>query len=144
MIFKSILRCFNHVGMSFSTDTILSCDLEYNNMLTMNYKKFMREYYGPLAEGTPKVLVLRHDHGPQYMSRHFQGEIAFLRIESSPSVVKAPEGNGGSRTIHSHAQGVVRKASYQSQISKGSFAALKDMLRDEYRFLDRILELKNV
>jgi hypothetical protein len=113
-------------------------------MLTMNYKKFMREYYGPLAEGTPKVLVLRHDHGPQYMSRHFQGEIAFLRIESSPSVVKAPEGNGGSRTIHSHAQGVVRKASYQSQISKGSFAALKDMLRDEYRFLDRILELKNV
>ncbi|RMG38750.1 MAG: IS3 family transposase, partial [Gammaproteobacteria bacterium] len=54
----------------------------------------IRHHYGPLAEGVAKGLVLRHDHGPQYMSRHFQSEIAFLGIESSPSFVKAPEGNG--------------------------------------------------
>src|SRR5438270_12478856 len=35
-----------------------------------------------------------HDHGSQYMSHHFQTEIAFLGIESSPAFVRAPEGNG--------------------------------------------------
>jgi len=37
----------------------------------------------------------------------------------------------------------IRKASYQAQISEGSLAALKDMLSDEYRFLDGIRELQN-
>lgn len=54
----------------------------------------IREHYGPLAAGIAEGLRLRHDHGPQYMSHHFQAEIAFLGIESSPSFVKAPEGNG--------------------------------------------------
>jgi len=40
------------------------------------------------------VLELRHDHGSQYVSNVFQDEIAFLGIESSPSYVRAPEGNG--------------------------------------------------
>ena len=39
-------------------------------------------------------LAVRHDHGSQYMSDHFQSEIAFLGIESSPAFVRAPEGNG--------------------------------------------------
>jgi putative transposase len=39
-------------------------------------------------------LVLRHDHGSPYMSDHFQKEIAFLGIESSPAFVRSPEGNG--------------------------------------------------
>src|SRR6184192_1279222 len=39
-------------------------------------------------------LAVRHDHGSQYMSHHFQKEIAFLGIESSPAFVRAPEGNG--------------------------------------------------
>src|SRR2546423_1298305 len=30
----------------------------------------------------------------EYMSHHFQKEIAFLGIESSPAFVRAPEGNG--------------------------------------------------
>ena len=38
--------------------------------------------------------VLRHDHGSNYMSGDFQDEIAFLGIESSPSFVRQPEGNG--------------------------------------------------
>ena len=39
-------------------------------------------------------LKLRHDYGSQYMSKDFQDEIDFLGIESSPSFVRAPEGNG--------------------------------------------------
>ena len=38
--------------------------------------------------------MLRHDHGPNYMSDDFQSEIAFLGIEASPSFVRQPEGNG--------------------------------------------------
>lgn len=34
------------------------------------------------------------DHGSQYTSDAFQKEIAFLGIESSPSFVRCPEGNG--------------------------------------------------
>lgn len=54
----------------------------------------IREIFGPLAEGVAEGLVLRHDHGPQYMSHAFQQELRFLGIESSPSFVRAPEGNG--------------------------------------------------
>ena len=42
----------------------------------------------------PRGLSLRHDHGSNYLSRDFQDEIAFLGIESSPSFVRQPEGNG--------------------------------------------------
>jgi transposase InsO family protein len=54
----------------------------------------LREHYGPLSRNIAKGLILRHDHGSQYMSRHFQDEIAFMGIESSPSFVRSPEGNG--------------------------------------------------
>ena len=37
---------------------------------------------------------MRHDHGSQYMSDHFQKELAFLGIDSSPAFVRSPEGNG--------------------------------------------------
>ena len=54
----------------------------------------LREHYGPLAQGIAEGLILRHDHGPQYMSHAFRQELRFLGIESSPSFVRAPEGNG--------------------------------------------------
>lgn len=47
-------------------------------------------YERDVAEG----LALRHDHGSQYTSDHFQKELRFLGIESSPAYVKEPEGNG--------------------------------------------------
>lgn len=47
--------------------------------------------YGPNLAAS---LKLRHDHGSQYMSHHFQGELRFLGIESSPAFVRSPEGNG--------------------------------------------------
>lgn len=54
----------------------------------------VREHFGGYAKGAATALELRHDHGSQYMSDHFQREIAFLGIESSPAFVRAPEGNG--------------------------------------------------
>src|SRR5512133_2889291 len=53
---------------------------------------------GSASRGFGKAIAhgvaVRHDHGSQYMSHHFQNEIAFLGIESSPAFVRAPEGNG--------------------------------------------------
>jgi len=54
----------------------------------------VRNYFGGFARNTARGLSVRHDHGSQYMSEHFQKEIAFLGIQSSPAFVRAPEGNG--------------------------------------------------
>ena len=54
----------------------------------------MRERFGAFAKGVAAGLQLRHDHGSQYVSHHFQTEIRFLGIESSPAFVREPEGNG--------------------------------------------------
>jgi transposase InsO family protein len=50
--------------------------------------------YGSYAEGVVRGLKVRHDHGSQYMSDHFQRELAWLGAEASPAFVRAPEGNG--------------------------------------------------
>ncbi len=47
-------------------------------------------YEDNIAEGTK----LRHDHGSQFVSHAFQDELKTLGIESSPSFVRQPEGNG--------------------------------------------------
>ena len=54
----------------------------------------VRLHFGGFAKGIAAGLSLRHDHGSQYMSDAFQGELTFLGIESSPAFVRAPEGNG--------------------------------------------------
>jgi putative transposase len=54
----------------------------------------VREHFGGFAKGLASGLAVRHDHGSQYLSDAFQNELAFLRIESSPAFVRAPEGNG--------------------------------------------------
>jgi putative transposase len=54
----------------------------------------VRQRFGGFAKAVARGLALRHDHGSQYMSDHFQKEIAFLGIKSSPAFVRAPEGNG--------------------------------------------------
>jgi putative transposase len=54
----------------------------------------VRRHFGGFAAAAARGLKLRHDHGSQYMSDHFQKEIAFLGIESSAAFVRAPEGNG--------------------------------------------------
>lgn len=50
--------------------------------------------FGGYAQGVARGLLLRHDHGSQFVSREFQQELVFLGIESSPSFVRSPEGNG--------------------------------------------------
>ena len=44
--------------------------------------------------GAMRSLKLRHDHGSQFVSDVYQKELKFLGIESSPSFVRQPEGNG--------------------------------------------------
>jgi len=57
-------------------------------------RQAVRERYGRIGEKVARGLLLRHDHGSQYMADDFQQEIDFLGITSSPSFVRAPEGNG--------------------------------------------------
>ena len=54
----------------------------------------VRDYCGGFAEGIAADLMLRHDHGSQYLADDFQAEIRFLGITSSPAFVREPEGNG--------------------------------------------------
>ena len=54
----------------------------------------VRERFGAFARNVASGLALRHDHGSQYVSHHFQAEIRFLGVEGSPSFVREPEGNG--------------------------------------------------
>ena len=57
-------------------------------------RQAVRERFGSFAKGIAHGLALRHDHGSQYVSHHFQAEVHFLGIESSPAFVREPEGNG--------------------------------------------------
>ncbi|WP_373504122.1 transposase [Aestuariivirga sp.] len=52
------------------------------------------EHFDAVEENAAAGLVLRHDHGSNYMSEDFQDEIEFLGIQSSPAFVRQPEGNG--------------------------------------------------
>ena len=54
----------------------------------------VRERFGAFGKNVATGLALRHDHGSQYVSHHFQAEIRFLGIASSPAFVREPEGNG--------------------------------------------------
>ena len=54
----------------------------------------VRERFGDIGDGIARGLRLRHDHGSNYLADDFQQEVAFFGIESSPSFVREPEGNG--------------------------------------------------
>src|SRR3712207_5499093 len=54
----------------------------------------VRRCFGAFGKDVARGLALRHDHGSQYVSHDFQKELRFLGIESSPALVRAPEGNG--------------------------------------------------
>lgn len=57
-------------------------------------RQAVRACFGSYRKGIAEDMTLRHDHGSQYLSDHFQSELRFLGITSSPSFVRAPEGNG--------------------------------------------------
>jgi transposase InsO family protein len=54
----------------------------------------VKEYCGGFRKNAAPGLQIRHDHGSQFMSDHFQKEIRFLGMASSPAFVREPEGNG--------------------------------------------------
>ena len=54
----------------------------------------VRYSFGAFGPEVAKGLSIRHDHGSQYVSSVFQEEISFLGIQSSPSFVREPQGNG--------------------------------------------------
>jgi putative transposase len=54
----------------------------------------VRTSFGAFGQDIAQGLLLRHDHGSQYMSHVFQEELTFLGITSSPAFVREPEGNG--------------------------------------------------
>ena len=64
----------------------------------------VRSRFGGVREAAAG-LAIRYDHGSQYMSRDFQNEIAFLGTESSPSLVRGPEGNCIADALHPNHQG---------------------------------------
>jgi transposase InsO family protein len=53
-----------------------------------------RASFGGVGKAIATGLKLRHDNGSQFISRAFQSELRFLGMDSSPSFVRAPEGNG--------------------------------------------------
>lgn len=57
-------------------------------------RQALGQQFGGFRKGAATGILLRHDHGSAYMSRDFQNEIAFVGLESSPSFVRQPEGNG--------------------------------------------------
>ena len=65
----------------------------------------VRERFGPIGKGVARGLRLRHDHGSNYLADDFQQEVAFFGIESSPSFVREPEGNGVAERFIRTAQG---------------------------------------
>jgi len=54
----------------------------------------VREHFGRFEAKAAEGLTIRHDHGSASMSGDFQKELAFLGMDSSPSFVREPEGNG--------------------------------------------------
>ena len=54
----------------------------------------IRQHMGGYAAQRAAGLAVRHDHGSIYVSDDFQNELNFLGIESSPSFVRQPQGNG--------------------------------------------------
>jgi len=80
-----------------------------------------------IAEGSG--LLLRHDHGSQFVSHVYQDELRLLGIESSPSFVREPQGNGCAerfvRTLKEQLLWLFR------------FDTLEELLEALHRFKDR-------
>jgi transposase InsO family protein len=54
----------------------------------------VRRHFGGYHQQVAVGLAVRHDHGSAYLADDFQRELHFLGIQSSPSFVREPQGNG--------------------------------------------------
>lgn len=57
-------------------------------------RQAVKDIFDAYNESAALGVSLRHDHGSQFLSDHFQRELAFLGITSSPAFVREPQGNG--------------------------------------------------
>jgi transposase InsO family protein len=87
-----VFICVDH----FNTECLgLHANLKANRFEAMEpIRQAIKARFGTFSKDIARGLKLRHDHGSQYISHFFQREISFLGIESSPSFVRSPEGNG--------------------------------------------------
>ena len=75
----------------------------------------VRHHFGAFAKDAARGLSVHHDPGSQYMSDHFQKELAFLGLESSPAFVRAPEGNGcAERFIRTRTETLLRVRTFDT------------------------------
>ena len=57
-------------------------------------RRGVRACFGRYDRDAAVDLALRHDHGSQFMSDHFQPELVFLGVRASARLVAEPECNG--------------------------------------------------
>ncbi len=62
-------------------------------------RQAVQDRFGGFRRDVARGLKLRHDHGSQYMSDLFLGEIRWLSIECSPAFVGEPEWQRRGRMI---------------------------------------------
>ena len=85
--------------------------------------------FGGLDAGSAEGLVLRHDNGSNYAAADFQREIRFLGIESSPSFVRQPQGNGV-------AERLIRTVK-ERILWTGNFDTIEDLTQELREFVER-------
>ena len=77
----------------------------------------LRERFGGIGDGVARGWRLRHDHGSTSLADDFQQAVAFVGIDSSPRVVREPEGTGVAerfiRTLKEHLLWVRRFATIE-------------------------------
>ncbi len=57
-------------------------------------RQAVKQVFGTYEANVANGILVRLDHGSQYISHNIQAELAFLSLESSPSFVRSPEDNG--------------------------------------------------
>ena len=95
----------------------------------------VRARFGGIGDGVARGLRLRHDHGSNYLADDFQQEVAFFGIESSPSFVREPEGNGvAERFIRTLKENVLWVRSFET--NRGTPPRLAQVQADVQRAVD--------
>jgi len=89
----------------------------------------VRQQFGHLSADAARGLALRHDHGSNFMSDHFQNQIRFWGISPSYAFVGEPETNGVIERLF---------RTLKEQIVHGRIYQTIDEVRDAVRqFVDR-------
>ena len=75
----------------------------------------VRECFGAIGTDVAAGLTIRHDNGSRYISHDFQNGIAWLGATPSPSLVRAPEGNGcAERFIRTLRENLLRVRTFET------------------------------